>query len=73
MSRANEGLQVIWVPLSAWMHKHTDIELYQAAHDPERPLESLVEGHLDLADASASDESFSLIPWREQLRPVLAS
>jgi|SRR5688572_1180352 len=35
------GLTIIWVPLSASMYRETEIALYQAAHDPARPLDSL--------------------------------
>jgi hypothetical protein len=38
------GLTILWVPVSASMYKETEIERFQAAHDPARPLESL-KGH----------------------------
>lgn len=38
---AQDGVRVIWVPVSASMYTETEIATYQAAHDPARPLDSL--------------------------------
>ena len=37
----NEGLQIVWVCLSACMYEETEMADYQAAHDISRPLDSL--------------------------------
>ncbi len=36
-----EGLKIIWVPVSYCLYDKTEIEQYQAAHNPSQPLESL--------------------------------
>jgi CheY-like chemotaxis protein len=36
-----EGLTVLWVHISHSMYKETEIETYQAAHDPSQPLSGL--------------------------------
>ncbi|NEP02842.1 MAG: formylglycine-generating enzyme family protein [Symploca sp. SIO2E9] len=36
-----QGLKIIWIYLSACLYKYTEIEAYQAAHDPSQPLDSL--------------------------------
>ena len=38
-----QGVKVIWIPISACMYKETEIQEYQAAHEPSRPLDSLPE------------------------------
>lgn len=37
----NEGLKIIWVPISPCLWEVTSISHYQAVHDPKRPLLSL--------------------------------
>jgi hypothetical protein len=37
----DEGVTIIWIPLSASLYKETPIASYQAACDPTRPLDSL--------------------------------
>ncbi|ESA34600.1 leucine rich repeat -containing protein, partial [Leptolyngbya sp. Heron Island J] len=37
----NEGLTIIWVPVSYSTYKDSPIEKYQAAHEPQHPLDSL--------------------------------
>jgi hypothetical protein len=36
-----EGLKVIWVPVGYCLYEETEIEQYQAVHNPSQPLESL--------------------------------
>ena len=36
-----EGLTIIWIPISASAYHKTEIEAYQAAHNPGQPLDSL--------------------------------
>jgi len=36
-----EGLTILWVPVSHSLYKETEISNYQAAHDPSKPLDSL--------------------------------
>jgi TIR domain len=36
-----EGLAILWVAVRSSMYKETEIEQYQAANDPARPLDSL--------------------------------
>jgi hypothetical protein len=37
----SEGLTIMWIPISASSYKKTDIKDYQAAHAPNKPLDSL--------------------------------
>ncbi|ODG98070.1 Ras family protein [Nostoc sp. KVJ20] len=36
-----EGLTIFWIPISASAYRKTDIEKYQAAHPPGKPLDTL--------------------------------
>ncbi|MBW4425249.1 MAG: leucine-rich repeat domain-containing protein [Nostoc desertorum CM1-VF14] len=36
-----EGLTIFWIPISASSYKKTDIQEYQAAHSPDKPLDGL--------------------------------
>ncbi|MGF1987409.1 MAG: leucine-rich repeat protein, partial [Nostoc sp. ZfuVER08] len=36
-----EGLTIIWIPISASSYRKTDIEKYQAVHPPNKPLDTL--------------------------------
>lgn len=42
-----EGLKIIWVPVSYCMYEETEIHEYQAAHTPSQPLQSLKGAKLD--------------------------
>ena len=43
-----EGLTIIWVYVSACMYKKSKIDVYQAAHDLSKPLDTLSSGELNL-------------------------
>ncbi len=47
----NEGLTIIWVPISHSTYQDSPIEKYQAAHEPNHPLDSL----------SASEQNKALV------------
>jgi len=42
-------LRVFWIPLSHSLYQHTEINAYQAAHDPAHPLESLRKAQRNVA------------------------
>ena len=44
-----EGLTIFWVPVTASLYEETDIAKYQAAHDPNAPLDGLAEPELNVA------------------------
>jgi hypothetical protein len=44
-----EGLTILWVPVSDSLYFETEIEQYQAAHDPGSPLDSLTPSELSRA------------------------
>lgn len=44
-----EGLTILWIPVSHSTYEHTEIAQYQAAHTPARPLNSLKGASLDKA------------------------
>ncbi len=43
------GTKIIWVPLATSMYEETTISEYQAAHNPDQPLNSLSEPEVDRA------------------------
>lgn len=43
------GTKILWIPVSASLYTETEIERYQAAHDPGKPLNSLSPAELDQA------------------------
>ncbi len=45
----NDGLTIIWVPITASLFEETEFAQYQAAHDPRAPLNSLSEADVDQA------------------------
>src|ERR1043165_2720189 len=44
-----EGLTIIWIPVTASLYEETEIQRYQAAHDPKRPLDSLSDAEVNRA------------------------
>jgi hypothetical protein len=42
------GLTVVWIAVGASLYEETEITEYQAANDPEKPLNSLTEAEVDL-------------------------
>jgi hypothetical protein len=38
-----KGTKIVWIPVGACLYKETELERYQAAHDPNKPLEGLSE------------------------------
>ncbi|HUT10101.1 MAG TPA: toll/interleukin-1 receptor domain-containing protein [Thermoguttaceae bacterium] len=45
----DEGLTIVWIPVTASLYDETDIAKYQAAHNPESPLDSLPPAELNQA------------------------
>jgi internalin A len=56
-----EGLTILWVPTSASLYKDTEIAAYQAAHDPQRPLDSL----------NAAERNAALVRICEQIKAAV--
>ena len=44
-----EGLTIIWIPISYSLYKETEIKKYQPAHSPSQPLDSLTPSDLNKA------------------------
>ncbi|ADE16070.1 TIR protein [Nitrosococcus halophilus Nc 4] len=44
-----EGLKILWIPIRASWYEETEIEKYQAAHDPANPLASLNPAEQEMA------------------------
>jgi internalin A len=42
-----EGLRIFWVPVSSSVYQTTAISTFQAAHNPDRPLDMLSEGEIN--------------------------
>jgi internalin A len=53
---ANEGLTILWVPISHSLFDETDIGSYQAAQDPKDPLDSLSNSELNRVMAKISKQ-----------------
>jgi internalin A len=51
-----EGLTIIWIPISASSYRKTEIEKYQAAHPPNKPLDSLSKGERNQAWVKICEE-----------------
>ncbi|MBD2411035.1 leucine-rich repeat domain-containing protein [Nostoc calcicola FACHB-3891] len=51
-----EGLTIIWIPISASSYRKTDIEKYQAAHPPNKPLDTLNKGERNQAWVKICEE-----------------
>ncbi|MEH2307470.1 leucine-rich repeat domain-containing protein, partial [Nostoc sp.] len=51
-----EGLTIFWIPISASSYKKTDIEKYQAAHPPNKPLDTLNKGERNQAWVKICEE-----------------
>ena len=50
LSRAQQdGLRVFWIPVSASAYKASPIECFQAAHDPQQPLDGLSRARRNVA------------------------
>jgi NTP pyrophosphatase (non-canonical NTP hydrolase) len=50
LERSQNGqLRIVWIPIKHCLYAHTEIGKYQAAHDPSRPLDSLVRSEQDAA------------------------
>src|SRR4029079_8327933 len=47
-----EGLTIIWIPVTDSLYEETEIQRYQAAHDPKRPLDSLSDAEVNGAFVS---------------------
>lgn len=60
-----EGLVIFWVPVRASLYKETEIEKYQAAHDPARPLASLSPAEQDHALVEISEKICEVIKAAE--------
>ncbi|MCF6285980.1 MAG: toll/interleukin-1 receptor domain-containing protein [Candidatus Hydrogenedentes bacterium] len=52
----NEGLVIVWVPVSASNYKQTKIEEYQSVHDPSQPLDGLSPSDLNKAMVKICEE-----------------
>lgn len=51
-----EGLTIIWIPISASSYRKTEIEKYQAAHPSNKPLDSLSKGERNQAWVKICEE-----------------
>ncbi len=58
-----KGLKIFWIPVKYSTVKHSVLEKYQAAYDPEHPLEMLDEAHQNKA----------MVEICEKIRTALAS
>lgn len=43
------GTKIVWIPVRASLYKETELEKYQPAHDPDKPLEGLTDAEKDQA------------------------
>jgi hypothetical protein len=53
---AKGDLTILWIPVSASNYKHTELVRYQAAHPPERPLNTLRKSDRERALVEISDK-----------------
>src|SRR6266487_2330221 len=53
---AEKGLQVCWILVSACLHETSGLDGFQAAHDIDRPLDSLTPSELNTTLASIARE-----------------
>lgn len=44
-----KGTKIVWIPVGACLYRETELEKYQAAHDPNKPLEGLSEAERNQA------------------------
>ncbi|MHC0061336.1 leucine-rich repeat domain-containing protein [Nostoc sp. UIC 10890] len=51
-----EGLTIFWIPISASSYKKTDIQEYQAAHPPDKPLDTLSKAECNQAWVKICEE-----------------
>ena len=59
---ADEGLKVIWIPLSAGLYERHGLDRIQAAHDPRQPLDTLSEAQQRVVLTSIARKIFELFP-----------
>jgi class 3 adenylate cyclase len=58
-----EGVNILWVPVSASSYDETELGGYQAAHDPDRPLDTL----------SPADQNLALVKLCKIIKSALES
>jgi hypothetical protein len=51
-----EGLTILWIPITHSTYEYTDIAQFQAVHDPSRPLNSLTGASLERALVAICDK-----------------
>ena len=68
------NLTVVWIPITASVYAHTPIVEYQAAHDPNRPLDSLTRAKRSQALVQIADRIVTAVKTAQRLdAPPLVS